>query len=244
MSPIERSSIVLLAALGLGTLHAQVGVGLRGGINWAKMVEINGDGILNETHARLGPAAAIVVELPLSKRFSLLPELGFVQRGYQQEPPPYSYYSEGEVNAVMDYADMAVLAKFHIGQEPARPHLLLGATVGRMLGARQYLVDKEGNKVNGTVLDPGQLDMAQWNLGLCAGAGFTFKTGTSHVFMECRYLYGLTNIWNGLVLADLNGSEIGELNGYDRSIQFTVGWILPAGKRGNADDAHPAPAFK
>jgi hypothetical protein len=244
MAMIARSFLFLLAACGMVAMQAQVAIGFRGGINWAKMVEIDGNGILNGTQARLGPAGAIMIELPLSDRFSLIPELGFVQRGYKQKTPPYSYYGEGALNTVFDYSDMAVLTKFHIGQEPSRPGLLLGATIGRMLGAHQYFIDEEGNKDDGTVLDPAQLDMARWNLGLCAGAGFTFTTGKSHVFLEGRYLYGLTNVWNGLALTDLSGARIGELNGFDRSIEFTVGWIFPVGKRASTNDAKPVPPTK
>lgn len=240
MPVIVRSLLFGLAAFSLLTAQAQVAVGFRGGITWAKMVET--EGVLNETKARRAPAGAIMVELPLSERLGLASELGFIQRGYRQKTPPYAYYPQGELNTVLDYADLAILAKFHLGQEPVRPYLLLGGTVGRMLGARQYLIDEEGKKDQGTVLDPDKLGMAQWNLGLCVGAGFTFTTGTSHVLIEGRYLYGLTNIWNGLVLTDLNGARIGDLNGFDRSIQFTIGWIFPVGKRKNADATKAPPS--
>lgn len=259
---ILRALPTFIAALGIVVLQAQVSVGIRGGVNWAKLAAE--EGIIQGTQARLGPAGAIIIGVPLSKRLSLVPEIGFVQRGYKQEihggwlGNRYVYDSNGNLGwgygyssgpapiirdyyMVLDYVDLAALAKFHIGSSPMRPHLLAGITAGWMTGARQYYVSLEGNKFAGEILDPHAMKMNRLNLGLCGGAGFTFTIGASHLFVEGRYLYGLTNVWNGLLVTDVNGAKVGELNGYDRSIQFTVGWMLPVGKTRNAEGTTVAP---
>lgn len=240
--------------------QAQVAVGVRGGVNWAKFAAEAGS--FEGSGTRLGPTGAIIIGVTLSERFSLVPEIGFIQRGFKQDTPGgalrtgfgydangnYSYgyfYSPGPTyldhHLVLDYVDLAALAKFQLGHAPARPHLLAGVTAGWMTGARQYEAGQEGQKYDGQVLDPKALDMNRFNLGLCGGAGFTFTIGSSHLFLEGRYLYGLTNVWNGVVVRDINGGLVGTLNGYDRSIQCTAGWMIPLGKRVVADGAKAAP---
>ena len=258
-----RTLPTILAVIGSVGLQAQVSVGIRGGVNWAKFAAE--DGIIQATEARMGPAVGIIVEVPLSERLSLVPEFGFIQRGYGQEVRGgglgngYFYdpngnlvwgygYNSGpapiirDYYMVLDYVDLAALAKFHLGSDPVRPHLLAGVTAGWMTGARQYQVSTDGDKFDGEILDPHALKMNRLNLGLCGGVGFTFTIGASHLFAEVRYLYGLTNVWNGLLVTDINGSKVGELNGYDRSIQFTVGWMLPVAKRGNGKGTPVVPA--
>ena len=198
MRPIIRPLLFVLVVCGTVASQAQVAVGFRGGVNWAKLTAK--EGIIQETQARLGPAGAIIIEMPFSERLSLVPEIGFVRRGYKADFHGaqlgnrlgfdsqgnsvfgYGYYNGNapfirEQNMVLDFIDLGLLTKLHLGSIPAQPHLLAGLTAGWMIGARQYYVADQGVKFDEQALDPQALKMNRLNLALCGGAGFTFTVG-------------------------------------------------------------------
>lgn len=227
MAPTAAAAIFCMA------VHAQVSFGVRAGVNWAKMV--GNEGILGKPGTRLGPSSAIMVGIPVTPHFTLVPELGYVQRGYYRDATPPGYFPEEEL--VLDYADLSLLAKFHAADGPTRPYILVGAMAGRLLGARLFQTDPWTKEMQGVVLNTGQVrtspwsegSMNRWNAGVCAGLGFSFTAGASQVFVEGRYLLGFTDIWNDMPVLDVNGSWVGKLVGRDRSIEVNVGWMIPVG---------------
>jgi Outer membrane protein beta-barrel domain len=223
------TTLFLLATAFTGS--AQLGVGFRAGITWANMtfpdVDDDGYGDLNwETTPFKAPTAAIMIDLPIRGRFSLLTELAYQQRGYEHKWSNGPMGNDFTERLVLDYIDLDLLCKFRIGSSHVRPHLLAGPVFGRMLGARMLYSNDEGSFANasGIVLPPDAFGMQRWNIGICGGAGFNFTIGRSSLILEGRYQYGLSNIWNGIELVDQNGSTIGELNGFDRSWSFCIGW--------------------
>ena len=216
--------------------------GVRGGANWAKMTAQ--EGLTQKAGSRVGVEAGIAIGVPVTEWFTLGPELAYVQRGYHRDGTPGSVFPEERL--VLGYADLAILGRIHPADGPARPYVTAGATVGRLLNARLYQTDPRTQEEQGIVLDPSGVNrgpwsekspMNRWNIGLCAGLGFSFAAGASQVMVEGRYRHGLTNIWNGVPVTDANGSPMGELNGFDRSISATLAWMLPVGKQRSAGAA-------
>ncbi len=198
-----------------------------------------------ETKSSITPQVALFADIPFGQRFSLVPELGFQQRGYVYDDHPFPMSVLDHQQLVLDYIEFNALGKFYIGNEPARPHLILGPGIGRVVGARN-ITDEDfpwSYGSIGTVLDPGDLKMQLVNIGLVGGAGFTFSIGRSWVGIEGRYQYGFTNIWNGVVLNDFNGYPIGELNSFDRSASIHATWMFPLGETeaGSGGGADPTP---
>ncbi|MBS1569191.1 MAG: PorT family protein [Bacteroidetes bacterium] len=241
---IPRNFITALAAASITmAVQGQVSVGFRGGVNWAKMS--SKEGLVGTPPTRLGPTGAVVFSIPVAKSLTLVPEIGFTQLGHGAEASPLSFY--GGQKLALDYADLGLMVRAHVAEgPPTRPYVLAGATVGYLVGARLFELDPWTNNYKGTVLDPGDVHtspwssghMNRWNMDLCAGLGFMFTAGRSQVFVEGRYQYGLTNIWNDVPVADVNGSPVGVLQCYDRSISVSLGWLIPlgadAGKGGEA----------
>ncbi len=246
MNPIA-SLLLTVGFLALhGSTYAQVAIGFRAGVSWSNMAFLDVDddaiGDVNwETTASVSPAFAVLADLPFGQRFSVVPEFAYVGRGYVTESSANPFGGADREKLRLDYLDVNLLGKYVLGQEPARPHLLLGPTFGRVLGGRYLYEEDNGDFENGSSFDPGDAGMAEWNLGLCAGAGFSFSLGSTALFVEGRYQYGFTNIWNGVVLSDLNGATIGELNSFDRSWSFHIGWTLPVPGK---DAAVPEPSVQ
>ncbi len=229
----------------MAPLQAQVSFGVRGGANWAKMAA--NKGMVQDVGNRLGFEAGVALGIPMADWFTLGPEVYYVQRGYHREAFPPGFFPEERL--ILGYADLAVLGRIHAADGPARPYVTVGATVGRILDARLYQTNSWTKEEEAIVLDPSGVTMgpwsekrpmSQWNLGLCGGLGFTFSIGTSQLLIEGRYRHGLTNIWNGVPVTDINGAPVGELNGYDRSISASLAWLIPLGQQPSRGQAPTA----
>lgn len=224
----------LLAVAAALAAQGQVSVGFRAGVNWASM---NGEnGLVGKPANRIGPSGAMVIAVPVAKSLTLVPELAFSQRGYGAQALRFTLI--GDHKLALDYADLGLLMRVHVAQgPPTRPYVLAGATLGYLVGARLFQFDRWANGYQGVVLDPGNVRtgpwssgmMNRWNIDVCAGLGFMFTAGRSQVSVEGRYQYGLTNIWNDVPVTDVNGSPMGVLKGYDRSICLSLGWLIPLG---------------
>ncbi|MFT3884269.1 MAG: porin family protein [Flavobacteriales bacterium] len=245
ISMLRRIIPVGVTALLITSVNAQVSFGVRGGANWAKMTAQ--EGLAQKVGSRLGVEAGIAIGVPVAKWLTLGPELAYVQRGYHRDNIPGSVFPEERL--VLGYADLAILGRIHPANGTARPYVTIGATMGRLLSACLYQTDPWTRDEQGIMLDPSGVNMGpwsaktpmnRWNLGLCAGLGFSFAAGTSQVMVEVRYRHGLTNIWNGVPVTDVNGAPVGELNGSDRSISATLAWMLPVGKQRSAGAAPAA----
>lgn len=209
---------------------AQSAFGFRTGIGFCSMAFIDdSDGMRDidlsgGQHRSAGPAVALLLDVPITQRFSMQPEVAFAQKGFMYDPDnAFSFFMRQKWT--LDYLEAGMLGKYYLGSEPARVHVLMGASFGRLLGIRLREFGTNYDQVD--ALDPGALGADMWDFGLQGGAGFTFSAGNSWLFFEGRYTYGFSNMFNGLVFSDLNGSLIGELNGYNRGIMFNVGWMMP-----------------
>lgn len=223
-----KNFLTLLLAFAVATQSfGQLSVGFRSGISWVNISVPQIDGWKSEP--RLAPSFGLLTRIPISLRLGIQPEACFVGRGYRQEFPGMGQAGYADIY-VFDFIDANALMTFRMGREPVMPHLLFGPTVGFMTGAR-VLSEIEGSVSGGSVLDPVRLRLNRTLFGLCAGAGFTFVVGASHLALEGRYAYGITDIWNGLVLTDVNGATIRKAHGYDRTITVSLAWMMPTTKR-------------
>lgn len=202
-------------------------VGARAGISWPNTAVPQVE--TWNSKPRISPSFGLMMHIPIARRFGIQPEACYVGRGYRQEYAGLGQVKQADLY-VFDFIDANALLTLRLGQEPVRPHLLFGPTIGFMTGAR-ILSEKEGSVSGGSVLDPVKLRLNRTLFGLCGGAGFTFSAGASMLTLEGRYAYGITDIWNGLVFTDINGSTIREAHGYDRSITVCLSWMMPVPKR-------------
>ncbi|HMN05146.1 MAG TPA: porin family protein [Flavobacteriales bacterium] len=227
-----RYPLVALLALCLSTAFGQVSLGPRVGLAMSnvafRVVEgpvLPGLDLSTEPHA--GLLGGLIADIPVSAHVNLVPELGYLRRGFNERVPVSAQLPAGELNNVLEYVEASMSARFHIGRDKARPHFLAGVTWGHLLGVSQYYKVALGKKGSVTTHDPDDLDMARWNFGLCGGAGLTIVSGKNLLIVEGRYGHGLSGLWKELLLTDTDGNKIAKLNGYDRSFQFSVSLVFP-----------------
>jgi hypothetical protein len=237
-----RYPFVAFLALCAFLASAQVHMGLRGGLAFSNVAFKQVDGLALavedlSTKPRIGLTGSLVADIPLSNRVSLLPELGYLQRGFRQEIPYTGLGTPGTVNTELDYVESAILSRFHIGHGKVQPHFLAGGTFGYLLDFSQY--SQSAQQGNGSLMIT---DQDRWNIGLCGGAGLAIKVGTGMVFLDARYDYGLTGMGNALPFAGANGSVIrGGMPSFDRTWQYSLSWLIPLGNRQKAKAEPVAP---
>lgn len=202
---MNRSSSFLLATLIAASTTAQVSIGNRAGIGSSHTVSDDADVqklLETDNNPLLGLGVAMVVEVKIKPFIALQSEFGLTQKGHQIKEPKQDGYSRLRTN----YGEAQLLAKGIIGKGPAKLNILAGASFGRgMVGVQRNANNALDTTTSISFLDqnsklvdfgPGadELNRVEWSL--IGGLGASFDLGTSRVFIEGRYVNGLTSIYN------------------------------------------------
>jgi len=195
--------IVILALL-LQPLNAQVQIGVQAGIN---LTDINMDVTTQEgfnTAMRTRAIMGGIISYNFSPMLCLQAEPAYVQKGADAD---FSIVESGlnvdiKANISADYIDLPILLKVSLPTDFIRPYLIAGGSVAFLLGDAKLRVD--GATVNGQdVLSLVPDDLREQTLQLkstdyilCMGGGLTIPIGLLNIFVEGRYDLGLTNINN------------------------------------------------
>lgn len=193
----------VFAIIGTATVKAQdeVSFGAKAGVNFAKL---QGDNI-EDADGRTGFHVGAVVEIPITEKFSLQPEVMYSQQGLQQD----SRVGEVEVEQTLrlDYINIPVLGKYYVVDG-------LSLEVGPQFGFRvnaESVIEIDGD--NGGVELDNEVNLedetASFDLGAAVGAGYELNNG---IFFQARYAIGLSNVDDsdegGLFEDDLTNSNL------------------------------------
>lgn len=182
--------------------YAQKSIGVRGAFNASNVTKF--DLIENITpEFKLQPAGsgAIFLEIPLSPRFSLQPELVYIQKGFNiaegfrvgEEIFGIDIPVNGKVTFRTNYVEMPVLAKVHLGDKQAtHGYLMLGPSVGYMADANMRIRVLNILPLNTDLND----DLFQrFELSGIFAAGFEVPVSEKvTAFAEARYQHGFSRI--------------------------------------------------
>jgi hypothetical protein len=217
--------IMILAATGFG--YAQVVFIPRAGAT-VSFVAFSDD-IINFTEAEFGPKAGFIVgigvEIPISHKFALQPELLWHQKGY------YYYYEEiqywEEYNYTLNYLEVPLLAKVKFGRffVVAGPYFGYGIS-GTYKGEYNELgqgIDEKGKVKFGKQPenyegDNEYVDNAA-DFGVQTGLGIKIKS----IVIDLRYGIGLSDLY------DTREGFTGDTKSQNRSLQLTLG--VPLGEK-------------
>ncbi len=154
--------------------------GIKGGLNLTSLYVSN----VSSEHMKAGFNAGIFAKLPVTRGFSIQPELLYSVKGAKED---YNNLAEGsgEYRFNLGYVEFPLLAVVNLA-----PNFNLQAG-----GYAAYLVSANVKDVNsnGTVNGATELNadnFNRWDFGLAAGFGFDIENFT----LGARYNYGLTNI--------------------------------------------------
>ncbi len=162
-------NLFLITLLSICTFHASKAQNLRFGAKAGLNLSTFTGDALTGLDTREGFHIGALVEIPLSEKFSVQPELLYSQKG--------SEFFSRELS--LNYLDIPVMAKYHIIKGLSAE---LGPVASILLGAEE--TDRE------VVVDVSDFTK-KFDIGIGAGATYRLDLG---VFFSLRFTKGLMNI--------------------------------------------------
>jgi opacity protein-like surface antigen len=195
----KRGLFVCLAAIvlaGPSTSWAQVGGGIKAGINLANVKGFNDAG--TDPSQRTGLIGGVFMTFGLAPVVAIQPEVLFSMQGSKL------HFTSGSVDtdatAKIDYIQVPVLLRLgNSGGDKASIFAVVGPTLGILVNASQEGVDFKD-------------DLKKTQVGMAAGVGVTL----TRFLAEARYTFDLT---------DFNKPAAGD-NRRNRVISFMVGVVF------------------
>lgn len=205
---------IIIAIAAIGTTYAQIEqprnifeVGVAGGLNLSRM-DLQPQ--VRQTQLK-GINGGISARYTSEKYFSMICaaqlEVNFSQRGWEEEfdnDIPYSY------SHTLNYIEIPFMAHLSWGKEPRGLQFFinLGPQIGFLLGdSEKYgggLIPEERPEsirpIYGKEIDK------SFDYGIVGGAGLELKTKAGNFFVEGRYYYGLSDIFNNSKIDDFGRS--------------------------------------
>ncbi|MGJ8593286.1 MAG: porin family protein [Aquaticitalea sp.] len=167
-----------VAVFGFSQAQAQeeIQFGVKAGVNFAKLT---GDAV-EDADGRTGFHIGGVVEIPISEKFSVQPELLYSQQGLQSKESFEGIEYESKLK--LDYIHVPVMAKFYVTEGFA---IEAGPQFGFNVSAKEeYSVGDDSEEDD---LD----NVAGFDLSLGAGVSYKLDNG---LFFGGRYMFGLSNV--------------------------------------------------
>ena len=168
---MKRVSLLMLAFIALAvTGTAQIKFGAKAGVNLAKVAGKN-EGVKESFDSKVGLHIGGVVEIPVSEKFSVMPELNFDQWGGKLEE------SGMTMSMNLSYINVPILAKYNVGGFG----IYAGPQIGFLMSGKYKLEDEEEDieGLKGT------------DFGAVFGAEYNLAYG---IFLSARYNLGLTKV--------------------------------------------------
>ena len=196
--------------------HAQ-SVGPKVGINiasWAGDDQFDDDFFTSNTVFQFGAVA----ELPLTDQLSLQPELLFFQKGFGTETSFLGVTSTTDNR--LNYLEIPVLGKFFLTDGPTQIFVTAGPSFGFGLGGKA--IRESGGDTEEVDIDFEEDELSVLDLSLSIGAGAQAEVGPGKVFVDIRYLMGLTNVDDA--------PENEQIDIFNRGIGIAAGFLFPIGQ--------------
>jgi hypothetical protein len=126
----------LISVLALGVLisaysFAQVGLGIKGGLNIAN---VSGTDVPPGSKTLTGFAAGGYLEISLPLLFTIQPEILYSQKGFTYDENVFG--TNVKVTAKLNYLEIPVLVKYSFPVPVVKPSLYAGPAMGILLGAK------------------------------------------------------------------------------------------------------------
>jgi len=164
--------------------------GIKGGFDLTTLYSSD----VSTNHMKAGFDAGVFAKLPVTRGFSIQPELLYSLKGAKST---YSNFIQGsgEYRFNLGYIQLPVLAVVNLAPNF---NLHLGGYAAYLVNSNIKDVNNNGDIVSATELNTG--DFNRWDFGLAGGAAFDIENFT----IGARYNYGLSEIGkSGSVSGDL-----------------------------------------
>jgi len=174
--------------------------GIKGGYNLTTLYSSD----VSTDHMKSGFNAGVYAKLPVTKGFSIQPEVLYSLKGAKADYDNFVQGS-GEYRFNLGYIEVPVLAVVNLAPNFS---LQAGGYAAYLVNAKVKNVDDQGT-IQGTT-DLSADDFKRFDFGLVGGAAFDIQNFT----LGARYNYGLTQIGK-------SGSLAGDLAGNSKNAGFS-----------------------
>jgi hypothetical protein len=154
--------------------------GIKGGLNLTTLYSSD----VSTSHMKAGFNAGVFAKLPVTRGFSIQPELLYSLKGAKST---YNNFVQGsgEYRFNLGYIELPVLAVVNL---TPNFNLQAGGYAAYLTNANVKNVNNNGNIEGATDLNADNFN--RWDYGLAGGVGFDIE----HVTLGARYNYGLSKI--------------------------------------------------
>jgi hypothetical protein len=205
---MKKIFILLLIHLSFFSF-AQVSFGVKGGLNLSNIAIKNdaSTGFLDEENVKtsVGFHAGVYLQIPLSAKFSLIPELQYTKRGFKYDENGLQPTTSMNLN----YLELPVLLSYSpiewLGID-------LGPNAAYIVSAK---IKSDGHSANA---DPDN------KIDLSISGGVRVRINEK-ISILGRYNYGLTTVYE-IEFRGLNNEDSGSKKTYHRNIQFGMSYKL------------------
>jgi outer membrane immunogenic protein len=194
-------------------LQAQVGVGVRGGINIATAEleeKINDDWETEMKDYIVGGISGLMLEFGLTERYALQAELYYVQKGYKTSLTVENV--KRDFTTRLNYIELPILFKGKFGPGRFKFNAMLGPSFaygfnGKFkTGSNEADIDFDKDNVN------------RWDIGALLSLGASMEAGPGDLFLDARLGWGFSN------LDDSANSD--NYNWHNRGYNIGIGYIM------------------
>jgi len=154
--------------------------GIKGGVNFTNLYSSEA----TTDHMKTGFNAGVFAKLPVTKGFSIQPEILYSLKGAKESYDNFLQGS-GEYRFNLGYVEVPVLAVVNLAPNF---NLHLGGYAAYLVNANVKNVNDNGDIQGATDLSTS--DFNKWDFGLVGGLGFDIQNFT----LGARYNYGLSKI--------------------------------------------------
>jgi len=204
-------SLLLLAGT-YSFLNAQIGLGIRGGVNFVTAeLEEKIDGKWQSEEMDFIPRinVGLIGEIGLTEIFAFQPEVNFIQKGYKTT---IVNGTSLDYKVYMDYIEVPLLFKGRFGSEVVKFNVLAGPTFGYAFNGTAKIGSTE------TDIDYDRDQIKRTDIGAMLGLGAEFKAGPGSFFLDTRLGWGITN---------LNDSDNADhAHWHNRGLSAGIGYIF------------------
>lgn len=199
MKNLKGFCVTLFLLLSLG-VNAQFTAGFKGGVNLANQTFEGAETDTLNTRGITGAVAGVVLEYSFGDRFALQSELNFLQKGSEI----VSELIDGSIDfsrtstEKFGYFEIPLLAKAKFGKENLHLFALVGPSLGLALNGEKT----ETTRLNGTTLKETEIvdfekeGIKRLEISAVAGLGVALGSESLKLFVDGRYLFGLTELEN------------------------------------------------
>ena len=222
---MKTSCFLVLLICSIFNAKGQTAIGGKIGLNLATYIGDTDESFMDKGSV-LGFQIGGVIELGITDRFSIQPELVYIRKGVSDE---FTLDVLGDVAMTesdfkLNYIELPILGKLKFGApESTNFFVTAGPTFGYATGGE---IDTEITFEGETMESSDDIEFSdndgfrRFELGAAVGAGINIPSGSGNFFGEIRYAIGITN---------LNDDDTADLSLRNSAIGLSVGYLHPIG---------------